>query len=180
MVRAFIAIELSDEVRENIRRAQQVLLQSDARITPVDPRQAHITLKFLGEVSEEALEEVIAGLRGITHAPFTATAGHVVARPPRQPRVIWAEIEDLGQCRDLNRRVEEILEPLGIRRDRRVFSPHATIARVRRFDPSLRARLNELAGMTCGEFEVGGFVLKKSTLTPDGPIYEDLAEVAFG
>jgi len=179
MVRAFIAIELPDEVRDRIRRAQGVLLQSDARITPVDPRQAHVTLKFLGEVAEETLQEIIAGLRAITHAPFTATAGHVVARPPRQPRVIWTDIEDLGQCRDLNRQVEEILEPFGVKRDRRPFHPHATIARVRRFDPSLRARLNELTGMTFGDFEVDGFVLKKSTLTPDGPVYEDLAEVTF-
>ncbi|MHC1625760.1 MAG: RNA 2',3'-cyclic phosphodiesterase [Methanoculleaceae archaeon] len=179
MVRAFVAIELPEEIREQISRAQQILLQSDARLTPVNPRQAHVTLKFLGEIPDGIVDDVIGSLETITHAPFRATAGRVVPRPPRQPRVIWAEIEDLGQCRDLHRKIEDALAPLGIRRDRRPFTPHATVARVRRFDPSLMTRLNELALVRCGIFEVNGFVLKKSTLTPAGPIYEDLAEVAF-
>ena len=72
---------------------------------------------------------------------------------------------------------EDVLEPLGFARETRKFTPHATVARVRRPDQSLFTALDKLRSRTYGSCTVTAFRLKKSTLTPQGPIYEDLLEV---
>ena len=71
------------------------------------------------------------------------------------------------------------LEPLGFPRERRPFRGHATVARVKVFHPSLLDRLAALPRDGFGTFTVDRFRLKKSTLTPQGPVYEDLAEVVL-
>jgi len=58
MVRAFVAIDLPDAIRDRIRGAQKALLQSDAKVTPVDPKIVHITLNFLGEVEPPRIRRV--------------------------------------------------------------------------------------------------------------------------
>ena len=74
-------------------------------------------------------------------------------------------------------RIEEALEPLGIRKESRTFRPHATLARVKRFDSSLLDAIRPMESVGYGNFLVNGFSLKKSTLTPAGAIYEDVMVV---
>jgi 2'-5' RNA ligase len=179
MVRAFVALELSGEIREEIRAAQEILRRSSARLTVVDPPLIHITLKFLGEVDERNIPGVIAALKSIQYAPFTVTAGCVTVNNPRRPHTVWCGIEDGGKSRALFQLVESALEPLGCVRETRPFTPHATLARVKAFDPSLFEQIDLLKGRTYGTCTVSGLKLKKSTLTPRGPVYEDLLEVAW-
>ena len=74
---------------------------------------------------------------------------------------------------------DAVLGPLGIAPEARRFTPHATIARVKSADPSLFTALKNLEGTGYGSCMVSGLKLKKSTLTPNGPIYEDLLEVKW-
>ena len=74
MVRTFVAFELSAEIREHLATAQDVLRGCSARLTFVDPALIHITVKFLGEVDEKKIPQVIAALRSIPFAPLVPFA----------------------------------------------------------------------------------------------------------
>jgi 2'-5' RNA ligase len=177
MVRTFIAIDLTPEVRERMRGPQEVLLRCRARLTIVKPPSIHITLKFLGEVDEKNLGRVKEALSALRFEPFEITLGGVRGNPPFSPRVIWSEARDEGGSRRLFALVEEALSPLGIPKEKRAYTPHATLARVKRFDPSLLPVLKSLEAEEFGSCRVSSVKLKKSTLTPEGPNYEDLLEV---
>jgi 2'-5' RNA ligase len=177
MVRTFIAIDLTPEVRERMSGPQGILAGCRARLTVVKPDAIHITLKFLGEIDEKTCERVQEVLSAIRFEPFEITLGGVRGNPPSSPRVIWSGVRDEGDCGRLFALVEEALLPLGIPRERRAYTPHATLARVKRFDPSLLPALKDLASIEFGSCPVMCIKLKKSTLTPSGPVYEDLMEV---
>lgn len=179
MVRSFIALELSGEIREQLRGAQAVLRESSARMTFVDPAIIHITVKFLGEVEEKKLPAVRESLEAIPFAPFPVTAGTVTVNNPRRPQTVWCAIDDGGNGKRLLSLVEGALSPLGFAPEGRPFTPHATVARVRDPDPSLFTALDRLKGRTYGTCTVSGLKLKKSVLTPRGPVYEDLLEAAW-
>jgi 2'-5' RNA ligase len=179
MVRTFIAIDLPPDMTDRVPPFQEILKQSAARLTLVDPRNIHLTLKFLGEVEEPLLSSIGDALRSLRSYPFSMALNGVAGNPPQAPRVIWCNVQDAGQCARLHARVEEVLAPLGIPRDPRAFTPHVTIARVKRFDPSLLPQVRAVAQTTLGTCRVSGLSFKKSTLTPRGPLYENLAEVRW-
>lgn len=179
MVRAFVAIDLCDEVRTEIRESQDLLKRCDAKLSLVDPGIIHLTLKFLGEVDEPKIGRVIDILQLIRHEPFMITVGGPVGSSRSKPRVIWCNVMDQGECSDLHYQVEEALAPLGFERENREFLAHATVARVKQFHPSLYGVLGTVPKGPLGNCIVKGMKLKKSTLTPTGPVYEDLLEVAF-
>jgi RNA 2',3'-cyclic 3'-phosphodiesterase len=177
MVRTFIAIDLAPEVRERMRGPQAALAGCRARLSLVAPPSIHITLKFLGEIDEKTLDRVKEALSALRFTPFEVSLAGVKGNPPPSPRVIWCEVRDEGGCRRVFRLVEDALAPLGIPRERRAYTPHATLARVKRPDPSLIPVLKSLASEEFGSCPVRSIKLKKSTLTPGGAIYEDLLEV---
>jgi RNA 2',3'-cyclic 3'-phosphodiesterase len=179
MVRTFIALELSDGIRERLHEAQQVLRGCSARLTFVDPALIHLTVKFLGEVDGKQLVQVQEILKKIAFAPFTVTAGNVTVNNPKRPHTVWCAFDDGGNGERLLGLIEEGLSPLGFDRETRRYTPHATVARVKSPDPSLFAALDRIRGTTGGSCTVGGLKLKKSTLTPRGPLYEDLLEVKW-
>lgn len=179
MVRAFLALELSDEIRQALASAQEILRQSPARLTFVDPALIHITVKFLGEVDEKIIPRIITAIREIPFEPFTVNAGIVTANNRYRPRTVWSVIGDKGKGELLAGKVEDALEPLGFARETRKFTPHATVARVKSFDPSLFRQLDLLKDRTYGDCIISGIKLKKSTLSGKGPVYEDLMEAAW-
>lgn len=179
MVRTFIALELSGEIRERLKEAQQVLRGCSARLTFVDPALIHITVKFLGEVDEKTIIQVQDALKEITFTPFPVTAGDVTVNNPKRPHTAWCTIDDSGKGEILLGHIEAVLSPLGFAREERKFTPHATVARVKSPDPTLFSSLDQLKGRSYGSCTVSGMKLKKSTLTPRGPVYKDLLEVIW-
>ena len=89
MVRAFIALELSDEIKERLTAVQQTLRGCRARLTFVEPKNIHVTIKFLGEIDAEDLPKIRESLKKITFTPFTVTAGKVTVNNPKRPHTIW-------------------------------------------------------------------------------------------
>lgn len=179
MVRAFIALELPGEIQANLHGAQEKLRGCRARLTYVEPALIHITLKFLGEVAQDRLPRVCDALSGVSFHPFPVTAGAVTVNNPKRPHTVWSTIEDAGEGKNLFRLVGDALSPLGFVPETRGFTPHATLARVKEPDPSLLAVLGTLGGATYGTCTIRGMKLKKSTLTPRGPIYEDILGVKW-
>lgn len=177
MVRAFVAIELSDAVREKLGQAQERLRTAGGRLNLVDPALAHLTLKFLGEVEPERLERVKTALIGIREKKYDLRVAQVSGNNARHPRVVWFAVQDGGRTAQLADAVEKALFPLGFEREKRGFTPHVTLARVKEFDPSLPEVIAKIAHMEAGTCTIDRIVLKKSTLTPKGPIYETLLEV---
>jgi RNA 2',3'-cyclic 3'-phosphodiesterase len=179
MVRAFVALELTDEIRDRLKEAQEKLRGCSARLTLVDPALIHITLKFLGEVAEKDLPRLCDTLKGISFPPFPVTVGSVTVNNPKRPHTVWCTIHDGGNGKNLFRQIEDALAPLGFERETRGFTPHATLARVKVPDPSLFTVLRTMETTSYGDCLIAGMKLKKSTLTPRGPVYEDLLEVAW-
>lgn len=179
MVRIFIAIDLPDYIRGRLAEAQWLLKSSDAKLRIVSPENIHITLKFIGEVDDGTLKQIEESLLILDSKPFNITIRDIAGNPPNRPKVIWCNIEDGGSCSDLHSQIESLIIPFGIEKDGRKFKPHATLARVSRFHKSLNEKIAEMSFDDFGNFDASAIVVKKSTLTPQGAIYEDIMEVGF-
>ena len=179
MVRTFVALELSKDIQDQLAFAQETIRGCKARLTFVDPKNIHITAKFLGEVEEKTLEKVMDALMSVTFSPFPVTAGIVTMNNPKRPHTVWCAIDDAGKGERLFNLVEDALVPLGFERETRRFTPHATLARVKSPHPSLFSTLDSLKDKSFGRCTICGLTLKKSTLLPQGPVYEDLLEVKW-
>ncbi len=178
MVRLFVALDFPPEIRAKLWEPQAILKTSRARLALVDPEIIHITLKFIGEVSPDQKDQIEAALHNIRCEPFEVRISGIGANDRRKPRVIWCTIEDGGKSAGLHDLIENALAPLGITRDNRAFRPHATLARVKSFDPTLISRMREIPPADYGSFTARCWQLKKSTLTLQGPVYETLMEVS--
>ena len=180
-MRLFVAIELGAEVlREAAALVAELRRRVDrgtrnARLTWVTPDRMHLTLRFLGEVSDERASEVLGALRdAIPMEPFAvAWEGLGVFPPKGPPRVVWVAA---GRGRDsvleLEKAVSDRLEPLGIEREARPYAPHLTLARVREAGGLRPIPLFEgIAGQSIGTTNVDAITLFQSQLSSKGPTY---------
>lgn len=179
-VRAFIAFELSLDVRKALGDLIGGLARVRRGVRWCEPGQTHITLKFFGDLPEATLHSVIDA---VTPATVSARPIEVAIRgtgsfgPGDRIRVIWAGVEDpSGDLLRLQGALEEALEPLGFPREGRPFHPHLTLGRVRAppRDPDLSEALKAKSRFDGGSFLADHLVLFSSTLTPGGPIYRAL------
>jgi len=176
-MRLFIAVEISNEVRRKIAEVQKYLLCDEIKV--VHPELIHITLKFLGEVDESKLDEIKTALRYITFQPIHLECRGVGVFPNEKfIRVIWTGVEgmsegDIPRLKALADQVEKHTTALGFEKNDYPFSPHITIGRPKE-KVDLSEFLKKYKNKNFGSFTVDNIKLKKSTLTPKGPIYEDL------
>jgi RNA 2',3'-cyclic 3'-phosphodiesterase len=178
-VRCFVAVDLPQEIRSELARRQQAFRSAcrDARWTR--PEGIHLTLKFLGEISEAQLEaavETLAAFGGLRR--FTALIrGFGFFPDARRPRVFWAGVDPPEPLAALAARVEEAMEKAGFPREQRAFNPHLTLARFKtpRPQPELAALAEDQNDLSLGRFEVSEFFLFESKLRPQGAEYRKLA-----
>jgi len=178
-MRSFIAVEM---VPEGIEELYVELRGTGADVKFVAPESLHLTLKFLGEVDEGRIGEIHSamqeGLEGI--APFRVALQGMGAFPSfSYVRVVWIGVEEGKEpLMEMQRRLDDELAPLGFKREKR-FEPHLTIGRLKsaKNKEKLVEVLKRKADQPFGEFQTESVTLKKSTLTPKGPIYEKLREV---
>lgn len=183
-MRAFIAIEINDVVRNNLVKAQERIGNKSAKIKFVERENFHVTLKFLGEIDEALAEEVKRALDEISkkHRKHRVRVKGIGVFPnPNYVRVIWAGIENDEGIKAIARDVEREMRRLGFKKEKD-FVAHITIGRVKfvRDKLELAMALKDLANEDFGEFDVEAIELKKSTLTPKGPIYETVARFELG
>ena len=181
-IRSFIAIDIEEPATiAAITRLEALLQATGANLKLVDPHNLHLTLRFLGNVASPRLAEIQKRLDAIVFNPFQVTVKGVGVFPnQRRVNVVWIAFET-GHLEiiDLYQEVNARLVECGFQPERRCFSPHITIARVRsgRNRVQLVEAIAEVQSATFGTFQVGALKLKKSVLTPQGPIYTTLHTV---
>ena len=178
-MRLFTAIELPPPILIRLERLVMALRpEALIRWSPLD--NLHITTKFIGQWPEARLSELLACLRSVvTSSPLEIEVKGLGWFPnERAPRVLWAGVEGGPVLADLARRTEECLEPLGVKKEDRAFSPHLTLARIKNPVPlaRLRKRVGELQPVTIGLFPVSAFTLYSSEPGTNGSIYRKLEE----
>jgi len=192
MLRAFIAIQLSNELRGHIGELQAELKRRASGLDGlgwVRPEGIHLTLRFLGDIAEEQVGALGALLRevaaGIT--PFALEARGIGAFPtPRAPRVIWLGLHGAPEAMESLRRMQAGIEAgvagLGLPRETRAFTAHLTLARVRdrHSGAALAKVLDANRDRPVGSFTAASVGLIKSELRPAGAVYTTLVEVPFG
>ena len=182
-MRAFIAIELSSEVRAALAAAVGALARCTAKVKWVEPDNVHLTLKFLGSIDDGMAEQV---KRAMADAAGRGGFGFVVEGlgrfPPRgKPRVVWAGVSEGAEAlKALQAVLEAVLRPLGFEKERD-YVPHLTIGRVKRPQgaEALVAALEPYAGTRFGACRASEMVLFQSELTPRGPVYTAVARQAL-
>jgi len=180
-VRCFIAVEVEDAVILGaLGRVQAGLKGTGADLKAVERENIHMTLRFLGDVGEGILEDVKGLVSELEFAPFPMELEGIGVFPNLgRPRVVWVGLtkgaEELAGIFNI---LEPALVGMGFKPDRRGFRPHITIARVRsrRNLAQLVEEVLNYRGERFGEFEVRHVRLKKSVLTPRGPVYTTLVE----
>jgi 2'-5' RNA ligase len=180
-MRAFIAIELPQEIKEYLSRLQEKLKSSQADVKWVSPKNIHFTIKFLGEIDKLQKCEVIEALEGIcqNNGKFLIRIGSLGGFPnTKSIHVIWIGLSKGDSAvKNLALKIEEALKKIGIPKEEREFSSHITLGRTRSSKNRLELSkaLEELATVPPDkiyEFTNSLITLFKSTLTPQGPVYE--------
>lgn len=182
LVRAFLSLDIEgQESLSQISTIQNKLDTSSAKMKLVEIENIHFTLRFLGDTSISRIDEIESSLSQISFEPFDIEIQGVGAFPNnRRPRVIWIGVtQNADGVVKLKKEIDSRLKTLGYQPEGKKFTPHATIARVRYIKEAERLvrNLDELGDTQIGTMTVSKFNMKKSTLTPSGPIYETLWHV---
>jgi len=180
-IRSFMAFDIEEaEVLRNLSTVQNMLVETGADIRIVKPENIHITLRFLGDVSPSQVDTIHNEMEKVDFVPFDIKIKGLGAFPNlRHISVIWAGIHGgANELRQVFYQLEPRLQGLGFKPDLKGFSPHLTIARVRtaRNRTELARRIGDLEDFEFGLVKAECLRLKKSVLTPRGPIYSVLRE----
>jgi 2'-5' RNA ligase len=180
-IRSFLAFDMgNDTVLNRLAAAQNLLVQTGADLKLVEPQNIHITVRFLGDIAPNMAEKIFEEMKKIQFTPFNVRISGLGVFPDlRYPRVVWAGMtEGADQVKNVFSQLEPRLRGLGFTPDPKGFSPHLTIARVKsgRNKAQLAEFVNKNANYDFGAVKAECLRLKKSDLTPKGPIYSTLKE----
>jgi 2'-5' RNA ligase len=170
MKRLFVSIELPDSVRQRLAELDPHL----RGVRWLEPRQMHLTLAFLGNVTAQTQETVSEKLRAISWKPFFLPLIALGTFPSKGwPKIVWIGVgTGHPHLFQLHKRVQEALLAVGLEPDLRSFHPHITLARCRDVSPqTIRPFLKSHAAYDAGMIHVESFSLNSSELTPAGSVY---------
>jgi len=182
-MRLFIAIELPDEIKQGINRVQDQLKRSGASAGWTRPEGIHLTLKFLGEVPEEKVSEIMTALTDAIKGAGKLNLevkGAGAFPNTKNPRVLWIGVAgDSEKLAALQAAVEDAMTGLGFEREARRFSPHLTLARIRFPKPrdNWQQVIEGIKDVTLGGFEAGRVSLMKSELKREGAAYTEIGSI---
>ncbi len=178
-MRLFLAIDLPPDLKEKLFNLGKKFNQAFPHMKLVEKENLHITLKFLGEVDEIRKDEIISLLRSQNFGEKFSASIETLGVFPNENfiRVLWVGIgEGRENISTLMKKIDKTLNTIGFLPERS-YIPHITIARLKQkpnkkfFDVFSKYRAEQF-----GEINVEKFVLFKSTLTKNGPIYEKIKE----
>lgn len=184
-MRTFIAVEVDEKLKEVFGKVQSEIYDKGAKIKWVSPQNMHMTLKFIGETKIEQAEEIKNILRicaGETKRFSMNFKSAGVFPDYKKPRVVWAGVsEGKQELVSLAKKIEDSLSPVGIPGEKRVFSAHMTLGRIKFQDsPALFIQaLRTFEQTDFGTMTASQLVFFKSDLRKEGPVYEKLATFEF-
>ena len=195
MTRTFIALELNAALQRFLGEIISQISQKLPDLRWVDPTGIHLTLAFLGELTDEQLVEAIYAAEEAAQKaiPFAyRLKGLGIFGSPHQPRVIWMGVEDLpsgkiqgSPLQQVHRVLSKELELRGFEVEKRPFSPHLTLARLKQpLSPEAQQRLQRLlhskqAGASSPIYQANNLCVMKSELSRAGAKYTCLRECSF-
>ena len=198
MIRAFLAVELSQELQAELATVQQDLkrriepeMKRDTRITWAKPASIHLTIKFLGDMDEQVIDPMLVAVEQTvgSQIPVNVPLERLGAFPrPQSPRVLWvgpSENWERGgeatRIGEIHGAIEQACEGLSFLRETRPFSPHLTLARIKVGERHVGVALARIGvldlPLSLGSLAVESVVLMKSELKPTGSVYTKLWEV---
>ncbi len=187
-MRAFFCLELEALLQQELDHITQELRKTRVRASWVRAENLHVTVKFLGEISETLVPQLsAAGREAILKSGTTQTIEWELDRlgafpNVERPRVVWVgssrEPEALGQ---LATQLQEKLQPLGFAPERDHFVTHITLGRVKENGPGVRALTQALRSIQpfCFKARARELTLMESQLTPQGSIYKPVFRLPF-
>ncbi len=181
-MRTFVAVEVaSKDAIKSMLDFQKTLLSAGLKAKPISSDQFHFTVMFLGEINEVMLDDIKNKLADMKFDPIHVTYAGVGAFPSfKSPRVIWVGVDDASAPKliHLAKDVEIRLNSVGFKSDK-AFTPHITLFRVK--DRIHDARnIMEHKEKAFGDDVLNEVKVKKSDLTPSGPVYSDLFSIKGG
>lgn len=177
-MRTFIAVNLPIEIQRAVGDYINSIKECMNGIKWVEPNNLHFTIKFLGEVENSDINKITACVSKVAseYGEFSIRLSDTGFFPSEfRPKVVWIGI-DGGEdsLLDLYQDMEQCFEQYGFDREAKTFSPHLTIGRVKKFkNVTVPQSLPDFEPV---KFTVSRLAVMKSTLTPEGPIYEKIFE----
>ena len=184
-MRAFFAINLSDDTKDRIAEAIRAVRIADPPWRWVVRDNFHVTLKFLGRVSDDRVTGLVEAVSEACRQtrPFSITVGELGGFPNlKRPRVLFYRIVDgARQLTRLAERVDESLSTAGVEKERRAFQPHITVARIKvSLEGGLSAALTRAPAVSAAHEVVSSVTLMESHRGRQGAQYHSLKEIALG
>lgn len=178
--RGFISIDI--DTFPKLVEFEKEIKETGANVKLVNPENVHITLKFLGDTDEEQTDEIERIIRDSVKEinPFNIQLNGTGVFPNQNYiKVIWIGINQGDQIGTIAYIIDEQLSKLGFKKEKRGFSPHLTIARVKTAEnkEKLLQIIEKYKDVEFADIRVSSIKLKKSDLTPKGPIYTTLREI---
>ncbi len=183
-MRAFLAIELTDEIRATLGdTVEQLREMIPGRTSWVREENLHLSIRFLGEVKKKRIEAISTALETICErtSPCALTVTGVGVFPnPSKARVMWCGSEgDIEQLAAFQAECEQAAQSLGLTAETKPWKPHITLGRFRNSPSLIREGLDAFAELRAGELPVKGVTLFSSALTQRGPIYAPIRKFTF-
>lgn len=190
MPRAFVGVLLSEQIRRAVTAQMERLRPQSYGVTWVANHNLHVTLRFLGDQTEEQLADIVPALEEAASgvSAFTLGLKGLGAFPGLEhPRTLWVGVsEGVTEVKRLQARVAEALERRGVPIEARAWQAHVTIGRVnenkrwrREGVAELRSALIRGATLPFGSMAVTSIALMRSDLYPSGPRYTGIASMAL-
>jgi len=198
VIRAFLAVELSQElqaelatVQQNLKRRIEPEMKRDTRISWTKPASIHLTIKFLGDMDEQVIDPMLVAVEQTvgSQIPVNVPLERLGAFPrPQSPRVLWvgpSENWERGgeatRIAEIHGAIEQACEGFSFLRETRPFSPHLTLARIKVGERHVGVALAQTGvldrPLSLGSLAVESVVLMKSELKPTGSVYTKLWNV---
>ncbi|NHJ49397.1 MAG: RNA 2',3'-cyclic phosphodiesterase [Asgard group archaeon] len=181
-IRAFFAVEISEKnILQQIEKLQKELELPDTRINFVAPKNLHFTLKFLGNIDESIITDLEKEAKKISFEKFEIELEGVGCLPGfHYINAIYIGVKQgLSELSVIAKQLEGLSGLFNFKKENRPFKAHLTIGRLKRVGNKnqLVEKIKSFEKENLGIVDIDSFVLKKSELTPQGPIYTTVFEI---